>query len=382
PADRRAGRRHALAQLDAQQRRGVSGFQPGRLSDQYLLGLRSGAASLGGGSRAFLSGLGRGHFHRHVDNGPAHPPLRHAHDLCLRRQPVGGVDDQLRHAQVYYLQRINFGLCSQGGSSMETIGFIGLGTVGGTVAANILGAGHPMVVYDIRAEAMATLRARGAQPAASSAEVARRCRIVFTSLPGPAEIEQAALGSSGLVAGVGGGSLYVDLSSSDPELIRRIAGEFRGRGARAMDAPLIIGKNGLAQKSVQVLACCSERVIYAGSLGNGTAIKLAHNLVRRGIGLAIGEGVVLGAKAGVDAELLWDCMHWGLDAQLHQLRKNFPEIVFQGNYEAPAGFGIGLARKDVGLATELGRRLSVPMPVAALVEQALIQAINRGWGEQ
>lgn len=255
---------------------------------------------------------------------------------------------------------------------METIGFIGLGTVGGTVAANILGAGHPMVVYDIRAEAMATLRARGAQPAASSAEVARRCRIVFTSLPGPAEIEQAALGSSGLVAGVGGGSLYVDLSSSDPELIRRIAGEFRGRGARAMDAPLIIGKNGLAQKSVQVLAsgsaadfheikpvldCFSERVIYAGSLGNGTAIKLAHNLVRRGIGLAIGEGVVLGAKAGVDAELLWDCMHWGLDAQLHQLRKNFPEIVFQGNYEAPAGFGIGLARKDVGLATELGRRL-------------------------
>ena len=164
-----------------------------------------------------------------------------------------------------------------------------------------------------------------------------------------------------------------------------------------MDAPLIIGKRGLAAKSVQILASggeedfreikpvldgFSERVIYAGALGNGTAIKLAHNLVRRGIGLAIGEGMVLGAKAGADPELLWDCMHWGLDAQLHQLRKNFSEIVFQGRYAAPAGFGIGLARKDVGLATELGRRLSVPMPIATLVEQAMIQAINRGWSAQ
>jgi len=219
----------------------------------------------------------------------------------------------------------------------------------------------------------------------------------LTSLPGPAEVEQVALGLKGLIHGARDGSLYADLSSSDPDLIRRIAGEFRGRGARVMDAPLIIGKNGLANKSVQVLASgseadfhemkpvfdgFSERVVYAGSLGNGTAIKLAHNLVRRGIGLAIGEGIVLGAKAGADPELLWDCMHWGLDAQLDQLGKNFPEIVFHGKYETSAGFGIGLARKDVGLATELGRRLSVPMPIAALVEQAMIQAVNRGWSAQ
>jgi 3-hydroxyisobutyrate dehydrogenase len=280
---------------------------------------------------------------------------------------------------------------------METIGFIGLGTVGGVVAANILRAGYPLVVYDVRSEAMRTLIDGGAQSAASPAEAARRCRIVFTSLPGPAEVEQVALGAAGIVEGVRAGTFYVDLSSSDADLIRRIAGEFRGCGARVMDAPLIIGKNGLAERSVQVLAsggeedfreikpvldCFSERVIYAGALGNGTAIKLAHNLVRRGIGLAIGEGIVLGAKAGADPEILWDCMHWGLDAQLHQLHRNFSEIVFQGSYEAPAGFGIGLARKDVGLAAELGRRLCVPMPIAALVEQAMIQAINRGWSAQ
>jgi len=104
--------------------------------------------------------------------------------------------------------------------------------------------------------------------------------------------------------------------------------------------------------------------------------------VRRGIGLAIGEGIVLGAKAGIDPRLLWDCMRWGLDVQLDQIGKSFSQTVFRGDYDTPASFGIGLSRKDVGLATALGRRLYVPMPVAALVEQIMIQAINRGWSAQ
>jgi len=164
-----------------------------------------------------------------------------------------------------------------------------------------------------------------------------------------------------------------------------------------MDAPLIVGKNGIANRSVQVLASGTpqtyeevksllntfgDTVVYTGELGTGTVIKLAHNLVRRGIGLAIGEGIVLGTKAGVDPELLWDCMHWGLEVQLHQLVKTFSETVFKGNFEAPASFGIGLSRKDVGLATELGRRHNVPMPIAALVEQIMVQAISRGWSDQ
>ena len=115
-----------------------------------------------------------------------------------------------------------------------------------------------------------------------------------------------------------------------------------------MDAPLIVGRKGIANRSVQVLAsgssetysevkplldAFSDTVVYTGELGTGTVIKLAHNLVRRGIGLAIGEGLVLGAKAGVDPELLWDCMHWGLDVQLNQLKKHFADTVFTGNYE-------------------------------------------------
>jgi 3-hydroxyisobutyrate dehydrogenase len=280
---------------------------------------------------------------------------------------------------------------------MERIGFVGLGTIGGAIAKNIHKAGYPLVLYDIRAEAMQGLLDGGCQRAHSALEVARQCRIVLTSLPGPAEVEEVALGASGLLAGVHAGSIYVDLSSSSPDLIRRIATQFHTRGAQVMDAPLIVGKNGIAQRSVQVLASgpreiyeqvkslleiFGDTVVYAGKLGTGTIIKLAHNLVRRGIGLAIGEGIVLGAKAGVDPQLLWDCMHWGLDVQLQQLQKTLKETVFAGNYDAAASFGIGLSRKDVGLATELGRQFNVPMPIAALVEQTMVQAVGRGWSDQ
>jgi len=280
---------------------------------------------------------------------------------------------------------------------METIGFIGLGTIGGVIARNLQKSGYSMIVHDIRLAAVKSLVDGGARYATSPAEVARECAVVFTSLPGPPEVEQVTLGPNGLVHGIHEDLIYVDLSSSSANLIRHIGAEFSMSGARVMDAPLIVGKDGIAQGSVQVLAsgarasfdevkplfdAFSDTVVYAGELGTGTVIKLVHNLVRRGIGLAIGEGLVLGAKAGVDAQMLWECMDWGLDVQLHQLKKTIAETVFAGKFEAPASFGIGLARKDVGLATELGRQHNVPMPIAALVEQTMIHAINRGWTEQ
>ncbi len=286
---------------------------------------------------------------------------------------------------------------SEHDANLTKVGFVGLGTIGAVIARHLRDAGYPLVVHDIRSEATDALVGQGAKPVESPVEVARDCPVMFTSLPGPPEVEKVALGNDGLLHGIRDGSVYVDLSSSSANLIKQISSEFRPRGARVMDAPLIVGKNGVANKSLQVLAsgdadmfsavqpllnCFADNVVYTGELGTGTVIKLAHNLVRRGIGLAIGEGLVLGAKAGVAPQRLWECMHWGLDAQLHQLLKTFSDTVFKGNYQAPASFDIGLSRKDVGLATELGRTYDVPMPIAALVEQMMIRAVNRGWSKQ
>ena len=220
---------------------------------------------------------------------------------------------------------------------MEMIGFVGLGTIGGAIARNIQKAGYSMMVHDIRPEAAQPLVERGARPAGSPAELARLSRVVFTSLPGPPEVEEVALGDNGLLHGVHDGSVYVDLSSSSPDLIRRIEADFRLRGARVMDAPLIVGKDGIANKSLEVLASgalevyeevkplldtFADTVVYTGKLGTGTVIKLAHNLVRRGIGLAIGEGVVLGAKAGVDPAAPVELHALGLGGPTPSVGKN------------------------------------------------------------
>ena len=282
---------------------------------------------------------------------------------------------------------------------MERIGFVGLGTIGAVIAKNILKSGSPLMVHDIRPAAIQQLIDEGCQGAQSAAEVARHCRIVFTSVPGPPEVEAVTLGANGLLHGVHAGSIYVDLSSSNPNLIRRIASEFLPRGAQVMDAPLIVGKSGIANRSVQVLASgppgayeqvkpvldlFADTVVHVGELGTGTVIKLAHNLVRRGIGLAIGEGIVLGAKAGADPQLLWDCMHWGLDVQLHQLAKTFSDTVFRGDFEAPANFNIALSRKDVGLATELAMRVYVPVHsfVSLCYEASSLRATPRAVGSK
>jgi 3-hydroxyisobutyrate dehydrogenase-like beta-hydroxyacid dehydrogenase len=217
-----------------------------------------------------------------------------------------------------------------------------------------------MMVHDIRPEAVRPLVEFGAKPAGSAYEVGRHCRVVFSSLPGPREVQEVALGADGLLEGVHGGSVYVDLSSSSPDLIRHIEAEFRLRGARVMDAPLIVGKDGVANRSLEVLASgdfetfeemksildvFSSTVVYTGPLGTGTVIKLAHNLVRRGIGLAIGEGIVLGAKAGVDPQLFWDCMCWGLRSPTPTVGKNFRRDRLQGKLRVAGQFRHRLVAK-------------------------------------
>jgi len=276
---------------------------------------------------------------------------------------------------------------------MKTIGFIGLGAMGGPVAGHIQRAGYPMVVYDVRAEAMRPFIDRGAAAAQSAAQLAQRSDFIFTALPLPADVETVA---GDVLEGIKAGSIYIDISTSPPALIRMLEPRFRAKGAFVLDAPVASGQPGAArgihevmvggerevfEHAQPVLAAFGDQVLHAGPLGAGSICKLVHQMINNTISQALAEGLTLGVKAGVAAEALWDCVRRGMVGRMHVLHYQVPQTVFRGRFETDT-FPLKLLRKDVGLATQLGRELNVPLPLASVAEQNLVAAVNHGWGDK
>jgi 3-hydroxyisobutyrate dehydrogenase-like beta-hydroxyacid dehydrogenase len=276
---------------------------------------------------------------------------------------------------------------------VETVAFIGLGNMGASMAGHILRRGYPLVVHDLRPEATARLASEGARVAASPAEAARLADVVLTSLPGPPEVEAVALGPGGILDGIAPGKVFVETSTSRPTLIRAIEPRFRERGAHVLDAPISGGKSGAETRNLAVmvggepavfervrpiLEAFGDKVFYAGAIGAGSVAKLVHNMIGHGIRQAVAEGLTLGVKAGVDTEALWECVRRGAAGRMHVLHEQLPRTWFRDRFEPPT-FALALARKDIALATELAREYSVPLPVATLVEQIAVEAMNRGW---
>ncbi|MCZ6875059.1 MAG: NAD(P)-dependent oxidoreductase [bacterium] len=279
---------------------------------------------------------------------------------------------------------------------METVGFIGLGNMGGGMAGNIQKADYPMIVCDLREALTKPFVERGARMGNSPADVASQCDVTFTSLPGPAEVEAVALGTQGILEGIKPGGIYVDLSTSRPTLIRQLEPKFRAKGAHVLDAPVSGGKSGAASRNLAVMVggeqeiferlkpildAFGDKVFYAGSIGAGSVCKLVHNMIGHGVRQAIAEGLTLGVKAGVDAETVWECIRRGSLGRMRTLHEGIARTVFRGQFDNPS-FALALARKDISLATELGREFNVPMPIANLAEQIAIESLNRGWGDQ
>jgi 3-hydroxyisobutyrate dehydrogenase len=279
---------------------------------------------------------------------------------------------------------------------MQTIGFIGLGKMGGPVAGHIQRAGYPMVVYDLRDEATRSFLARGATAASSAAEVASRSDVIITALPMPVDVERAACGEHGIIEGIRPGSVFVDISTSPPSLIRRLEPLFRAKGASVLDAPVASGQPGAARGIHEVMvggelqifervkpifSAFGDQVLYAGPLGSGCICKLVHQMIGSSVSQALAEGLSLGVKAGVEPRILWECVRRGMMGRMHVLHYQVPQTVFRGTFETET-FPLKLLRKDVNLATDLGRELNVPLPLANIAEQILVAAVNRGWGDK
>ena len=275
---------------------------------------------------------------------------------------------------------------------MQTVGFIGLGNLGTPMARNIQRAGFPMAVFDVVEGATRLLLEGGARLAASPGEVAAASEVILSSVPGPPEVEQVALGPEGIVSAIGEGDVYVDLSTSRPSLIREIADVFEGKGAHVLDAPVLTspaaaegrevivmpsGNREVFERLLPVFEAFADKVVYQGELGMGSVCKLVNNMITLSVRQVVAEGLTLGMKAGLDLDAL---MEAGSRMILGTQREGLERTVFRGEFDPPS-FRQALARKDIALANELARELSVPMPVANIVEQVAIQCGNRGWGD-
>jgi 3-hydroxyisobutyrate dehydrogenase len=279
---------------------------------------------------------------------------------------------------------------------METVGFIGLGSMGGPVAGHIQRAGFPMVVFDLREEATHPFRERGAKVVDSPGELARDSDVIITALPMPMDVEQVSCGENGILQGIRPKSVYVDISTSPPSLIRQLEPLFSAKGVFVLDAPVASGQPGAArgihevmvggdkevfERVKPILRAFGDQVLHAGPLGCGSICKLVHQMMNSTISQAIAEGLTLGVKAGVETTALWECVRRGMVGRMHVLHVQVPQTVFRNNFETDT-FPLKLLRKDVGLATELARELNVSLPLGNIVEQTLVAAMNRGWGDK
>ena len=262
------------------------------------------------------------------------------------------------------------------------IGFIGLGAMGRPMAASLERAGHDLQRYDIRP---------GENQKTSVVEAARGCEVLFTSLPGPAEVEAVA----GQVECLNQGAAWFDLSTNSPPVVRRLNAKLAEKGIDFLDAPVSGGPKGaqggklaiwvggdeaVFRRFEHVLRAIGDQPYYVGPIGAGTVAKLAHNAASFSIQAALAEVFTLGVKAGVEPLALFRALRQGATGRKRTFDR-LAEHFLPGMYDPPA-FTVRLAHKDMKLALELAAEQNVPMKVGRVALDELDEAMRRGWAER
>jgi 3-hydroxyisobutyrate dehydrogenase-like beta-hydroxyacid dehydrogenase len=272
------------------------------------------------------------------------------------------------------------------------VGFIGLGTMGGGIALNIRKAGHDVSVHDVREEAAARHIEAGCTWAGSPREVGIVSEVVFTSLPGPAEVESVAFGEDGLAEGLAPGSVWFDLSTNSPSVVRRLHAKLAEHGITFLDSPVSGGPAGanngtlalwIGGDRVQyerfrpVIDAIGDKPNYIGDIGSGSIAKLVHNTAGYALNTALAEVFTAGVKAGVPPLTLWQAIRQGALGHM-RIFDSLGGHFLQQHFDPPA-FALKLAHKDVRLMTELAKEVNVPMRVANITLEEMTEALNRGW---
>jgi 3-hydroxyisobutyrate dehydrogenase-like beta-hydroxyacid dehydrogenase len=276
---------------------------------------------------------------------------------------------------------------------MKKIAYLGMGTMGRGMSANLLKAGYPVTVWNRTPERCAVLVEKGASQATTVAEAVRDADLVMYCLSDDAAVEDLVWGAGSLLSAVQSGQMVVDMTTVHPDTSRKSAAAYTAKGVRFLEAPVFGSKNeaanaglwivvggdkALYEELLPILQALSETTHYMGGTGKGTSMKLVGNLVVAAQLEALGEAMVLATKAGLDPVDVLGVLHV----------TDFKCPIFDGvgnaliHRDFEKHFALKLMLKDANLISRFAQDLNVPTPAAAAIRENIKAAVNKGWGDQ
>ena len=276
--------------------------------------------------------------------------------------------------------------------SLETVAFVGVGTMGGLMSRRLLEVGHSVRAFDPGTAALERAVALGAHGAESPRDAAAGADVVLLSLPSPEIVEEVVTGDEGVLGALAAGGVVVDMSTIDPATTRRLAERAAAQGSFFLDAPvsggvmraptgeltiMVGGEAAGLERCRPVLSTLGTNIIHVGPSGSGQVVKLCNNMMVGIVVAGLAETLVTGAKAGVDARTVADVLSISAGGSWI-LENHLPLTTFADDY-APR-FSLDLLYKDVSLFGGMADGFGVPVPLAAGVAETLKAARGRGLG--
>jgi 3-hydroxyisobutyrate dehydrogenase-like beta-hydroxyacid dehydrogenase len=272
------------------------------------------------------------------------------------------------------------------------VGYVGLGVMGSAAVHRLLAAGYEVTVWNrTRAKAEPLLEA-GARWAHTPREVAERSEVIFTMVTNTAAVQAVTEGPDGIIAGLGPGKVYVDMSTASPANTRALAAQVAGTGAQMLDAPvsgtaiivdqgkaslMVGGDEGTFERVRPILEAIGPKVFHVGPNGAAVTMKIAINLSLAVQMLAFSEGVLIAEKSGIARERVVEVMLASVIAS--------PMVAYRGplvlGHPEEVWFDCHMMQKDMNLALELGQELEVPLPTTAVTNEFLTAANGMGIGD-
>jgi 2-hydroxy-3-oxopropionate reductase len=272
------------------------------------------------------------------------------------------------------------------------VGFIGLGIMGGPMAANLVRAGFDVVGYNRSRPKVDKLVERGGRAAGSVAEAVRGADVVVTVLPDSPDVELVALGPEGVFDNAGRGLIYIDMSTVTPATARKVAEAGGKVGVRVLDAPVSGGEQGAIDGTLSVMAggdaadvaaarpvldAVGGTIVHVGPSGAGQTVKAANQLIAAGNIQLVAEAIVLLEANGVDTEAATRALGGGLAGSAVLERKG-PDMLAR---RFRPGFSCQLHHKDLGIVTSVAREAGVVIPLGSVVTQLMAALVAQGHGQ-